>query len=71
MKNFLKRYGQYFWVLPFFASSVEWYKVLVENDGDYFMAIMMSGLTYYFWGVGTGRIIDKDIKSFKDNDEEK
>ena len=33
--------------------------------------IVMGGFTYYFWELGTGRIIDKDIKPFKiDNEEE-
>ena len=36
------------------------------------MGIMSGGLTYYFWGLKTGRIVDKDVKSFKldDNEEE-
>ena len=29
------------------------------------MGIMSSGLTYYFSGLKTGRIIDKDVKPFK------
>ena len=47
-----------------------WYGIFFRNNGDYFMAIMMSGLTYYFWGVGTGRIVDKDIKPFEDEEED-
>ena len=36
------------------------------------MGIMSGGLTYYFWGLKTGRIVDKDVKPFKvdDNEEE-
>ena len=53
-------------------SIVAWYRILVVGDGDLFMGIMLGGCTYYFWGLKTGRIIDKDVKPFKvdDNDEE-
>ena len=49
---------------------MEWHDILVVGNGDLFMAIMISGLTYYFWGVSSGKIIDKDIKPFKNDDEE-
>lgn len=48
---------------------MEWCEELVENIGDLFIAIMMSGLIHYSWVVRIGRIIDKDIKPFKDNEE--
>ena len=70
MKNFLKKYGQHFWILPLIFSIVEWHRILVVGDGDLFMGIILGGFTYYFWAVGTGRIIDKDIKPFKDEEEE-
>ena len=69
MKNFLIKHGKYFWVLPLIVSALEWYRISFKRNASLFIAIMMSGLTYYFWGVGTGRIIDKDIKPFKDDEE--
>ena len=70
MKNILKKYGHYFWVIPLIFSLMGWYEIFFRDNGDYFMTIMISGLTYYFWGVGTGRIIDKDIKPFEKHNEE-
>tara|TARA_X000000368_G_C22376331_1_gene427068 strand:- start:69 stop:299 length:231 start_codon:yes stop_codon:yes gene_type:complete len=72
IKKFLNKYGQNFWVIPLMFSIVAWYRILVVGDGDLFMGIMLGGCTYYFWGLKTGRIIDKDVKPFKvdDNDEE-
>ena len=46
-------------------SIVAWYRILVAGHGDLFMGIMLGGLTYYFWGLKTGRIVDKDVKPFK------
>ena len=72
IKKFLNKYGQNFWVIPLMFSIVAWYRILVVGDGDLFMGIMLGGFTYYFWGLKTGRIIDKDVKPFKvdDNGEE-
>ena len=72
IKKFLNKYGQNFWVIPLMFSIVAWYRILVAGDGDLFMGIMLGGLTYYFWGLKTGRIVDKDVKPFKVdyNDEE-
>lgn len=49
---------------------VEWYRILLAGDEDLFMGIPLGGLTYYFQGLKTGRIIDKDVKPFKINDNE-
>ena len=72
IKKFLNKYGQNFWIIPLMFSILEWYRILVAGDGDLFMGIMSGGLTYYFWGLKTGRIVDKDVKPFKvdDNEEE-
>ena len=48
---------------------MEWYRILAIGDGDLSMGIILSGFTYYFWGLGTGRIIDKDVKPFKIDEE--
>ena len=69
-EKFLNKYGQNFWVIPLIFSIVEWHKILVVGDGDLFTGIMLGGFTYYFWGLGTGRIIDKDVKPFKANNDE-
>ena len=71
IKKFLNKYGQNFWVIPLMFSIVAWYRILIVGDGDLFMGIMLSGFTYYFWGLKTGRIIDKDVKPFKVDDNEK
>ena len=70
IKKFLNKYGQNFWIIPLTFSIVEWYRILVVGDGDLFMGIIFAGFTYYFWGLGTGKIIDKDVKPFKLDDEE-
>ena len=49
---------------------MEWYRILIVGNGDILTGIMIGGFTYYFWGVGTGRIVDKDIKPFEDSEEE-
>ena len=71
IKKFLNKYGQNFWVIPLMFSIVAWYRILVVGDGDLFMGIMFGGLTYYFWGLKTGRIVDKDVKPFQVDDNEK
>jgi hypothetical protein len=70
MKIFFKKYGKYFWVLPLIFAVDEWYRILIVGNGDILTGIMIGGFTYYFWGVGTGRIVDKDIKPFEDSEEE-
>tara|TARA_Y100001968_G_scaffold93226_1_gene83794 strand:+ start:1255 stop:1482 length:228 start_codon:yes stop_codon:yes gene_type:complete len=70
IKKFFNKYGQNFWVIPLIFSIVEWHKILVVGDGDLFTGIMLGGFTYYFWGLGTGRIIDKDVKPFEVGNEE-
>ena len=73
IKKFLNKYGQNFWVIPLMFSIVALYRILVAGDGDLFIGIMLGGLTYYFWGLKTGRIVDKDVKPFKvdyNNEEE-
>ena len=70
IKKFLNRYGQNFWVIPLIFTIMEWYRILIVDDGDLFMGFIMGGFTYYFWGLGTGRIIDKNIKPFKIDNEE-
>jgi hypothetical protein len=30
------------------------------KDGDLFIALMLSGCSYYFFLKGTGRLLDKD-----------
>tara|TARA_B100001250_G_C19754714_1_gene769552 strand:+ start:875 stop:1102 length:228 start_codon:yes stop_codon:yes gene_type:complete len=70
IKKFLNKYGQNFWVIPLIFSLAEWYRILIVGNGDFFLGIFMGGLTYYFWGLGTGKIIDKDVKPFKVDDEE-
>ena len=70
IKKFLNKYGQNFWVIPLMFSIVAWYRILVAGDGDLFMGIILGGLTYYFWLLKTGRIVDKDVKPFKVDDEE-
>ena len=67
IKKLLNKYGQNFWVIPLMFSIVAWYRILVAGDGDLFMGIMLGGLTYYFWGLKTGRIVDKYVKPFKIN----
>ena len=64
--------GQNFWVIPLIFTIVDWQRILIVGDGDLFMGFILGGFTYYFWGLGSGRIIDKDVKPFKvdDNDEE-
>ena len=34
------------------------------------MGIILGGLTQYFWGLKTGRFVDKDVKPFKVDDYE-
>ena len=59
------------WVIPLIFSIVEWHKILVVGDGDLFNGIMLGGFIILFLGLGIGRIIYKDVKPFKaDNDEE-
>tara|TARA_A100000164_G_scaffold286984_1_gene259928 strand:+ start:323 stop:457 length:135 start_codon:yes stop_codon:yes gene_type:complete len=43
---------------------------LIISDGDFLIGIILSGFTYYFRGLGTWRIIDKDVKLFNVEDEE-
>ena len=71
IKKFLNRYGKNFWFIPLIFAIVEWHRILIVGNGDLFMGFIMGGFTYYFWGLGTGRIIDKNVKPFKiDNEEE-
>ena len=70
IKKFLNRYGQNFWFIPLIFTIVEWYRILISGNGDPFMGLIFVGFTYYFWGLGTGRIIDKNIKPFKIDNEE-
>ncbi len=44
---------------------MEWHRILIVGNGDLLMGFIMGGFTYYFWGLGTGKIIDKDVKPFK------
>tara|TARA_B100001093_G_C26295621_1_gene787155 strand:+ start:120 stop:344 length:225 start_codon:yes stop_codon:yes gene_type:complete len=71
IKKFLNRRGKNFWVIPLIFTIMEWHKILLLGDGDLFMGIILGGFTYYFWGLGTGRIIDKDVKSFNIDDKER
>tara|TARA_A100001011_G_scaffold216177_1_gene224107 strand:+ start:2442 stop:2666 length:225 start_codon:yes stop_codon:yes gene_type:complete len=70
IKKFLNKYGQNFWIIPLIFFISEWHNILIVGDGDLFMGIILGGFTYYFWGLGTGRIIDKDVKPFNVEDEE-
>ena len=70
IKKFLNKYGQNFWIIPLMFAISEWYRILIVGNGDIFTGIMMGGFTYYFRGLGTGRIIDKDVKPFKVGEEE-
>ena len=70
IKKSLNKYGQNFWIIPLIFSISEWHNILIVGDGDLFMGIILGGFTYYFWGLGTGRIIDKDVKPFNVEDEE-
>ena len=65
IKKFLNRYGKNFWVIPLISTIMEWHRILIIGNGDLFMCFMLGGFTYYFWGLGTGKIIDKDVKPFK------
>tara|TARA_Y100000590_G_scaffold414731_1_gene511872 strand:+ start:4211 stop:4423 length:213 start_codon:yes stop_codon:yes gene_type:complete len=69
MKNFLKKYGKFFWILSLILSLRICYEIFFLGSTDYFSAIMIIALTYYFWGLGTGRIVDETYKPI-DNDEE-
>ena len=70
IKKFLNKYGQNFWIVPLIFSIVEWHRILVLGDGDLFMGIMLCGFKFYFCGLGTGRIIDKDLRPFNVDEEE-
>tara|TARA_B100000989_G_C19457460_1_gene434697 strand:+ start:47 stop:265 length:219 start_codon:yes stop_codon:yes gene_type:complete len=65
IKKFLNRYGKNFWVIPLISTIMEWHRILIVGNGDLLMGFIMGGFTYYFWGLGTGKIIDKDVKPFK------
>ena len=65
IKKFLNRYGKNFWVIPLISTIMEWHRILIVGYGDLLMGFIMGGFTYYFWGLGTGKIIDKDVKPFK------
>ena len=54
MKGLLAKYGRHFWVLALAVSLFAWYDLLFDR-GSLFDALMLSGLTYYFFLTGTGR----------------
>ena len=59
MKNFLAKYGKHFWIVSLFVTIPSLYDFFLK-DGDLFIALMLSGCSYYFLLKGTGRLLDKD-----------
>tara|TARA_S200000501_G_scaffold116036_1_gene109007 strand:- start:296 stop:496 length:201 start_codon:yes stop_codon:yes gene_type:complete len=56
MKKFVQMYGRYFFVLPTILAIVEWYgSIFGKGWGDWFSAVMFTGLAYYFYGMSTGK----------------
>ena len=51
----IKKYGNYFWVLPLLFSIWELYQMLYTIKGDIFDFILMVGMTYWFWGMSIGK----------------
>ena len=61
MKKFFQTYGRYFFVLPLILTIREWYVIIFsETGGDWFNAIMLSGFTYYFYGMSIGKFKYKE-----------
>jgi len=58
MKRLLAKYGKYFWLVSL-AITVSMWIDLIFRDGDLFLPIMFSLLTYYFFLKGTGRLPDE------------
>tara|TARA_A100001011_G_scaffold202850_1_gene211245 strand:+ start:355 stop:549 length:195 start_codon:yes stop_codon:yes gene_type:complete len=58
MKRLLAKYGQYFWLVSL-AVTVSMWIDLIFRDGELFLPIMFSLLTYYFFLKGTGRLPDE------------
>ena len=60
MKNLLQKYGKYFWVLPLLFSIKELYQVLYTTKCDILDFLMMTGMTYWFWGMSVGKFSHKE-----------
>ena len=59
MKGLLAKYGRHFWVVALAVSLFAWYDLLFDR-GSLFDALMFSGLTYYFFLTGTGRLTNEN-----------
>ena len=60
MKKLLQKYGKYSWVLPLLFSIKELYQVLFTTKGDILDFLMMTGMTFWFWGMSVGKFSRKE-----------
>ena len=58
MKGLLSKYGKHFWLVSLAVTVFTWIN-LIFRDGELFLPIMFSFLTYYFFLKGTGLLPDE------------
>jgi len=59
IKKFLENYGRHFWILSLLVTLLSLY-LFIESNGEFYIVLIFSALTFYFYLKGTGKLKEED-----------